>query len=119
MIFTYKALHPNGSSTSGTIEAVDHTAAIAALTHQGLHPLTVKAGNGKGMNGNITIPGFGQKIKTQDMVIFVRQLSTMISAGVPLARGLTVLQESPSSPYFREVLGKVSKDVENGTSLGE
>jgi type IV pilus assembly protein PilC len=120
MLFTYKALHANGSNASGTIEAVDHAAAIAALTHQGLHPLTVKAGNGKGaMGGNITIPGLGQKIKTQDMVIFVRQLSTMISAGVPLARGLTVLQESPSSPYFREVLGKVSKDVENGTALGE
>jgi type IV pilus assembly protein PilC len=120
MLFTYKALHPNGSNTSGTIEAVDHAAAIAALTHQGLHPLTVKEGNGKGaMSGNITIPGFGQKIKTQDMVIFVRQLSTMISAGVPLARGLAVLQESPSSPYFREVLGKVNKDVENGTSLGD
>ena len=120
MLFTYKALHPNGSSTTGTIEAVDHAAAVAALTHQGLHPLTVKEGNGKGkMGGNITIPGFGQKIKTQDMVIFVRQLSTMISAGVPLSRGLAVLQESPSSPYFREVLGKVSKDVENGTSLGD
>jgi type IV pilus assembly protein PilC len=43
----------------------------------------------------------------------------MISAGVPLARGLNTLKDSPSTPYFREVLGKVCKDIEGGTSLGD
>ena len=53
------------------------------------------------------------------MVIFTRQLSTMISAGVPIARGLVTLQDSATAPYFREVLGKISKDVEGGTQLGD
>jgi type IV pilus assembly protein PilC len=116
MLFTYKALRSNGSSVTGTLEATDRSAAISALNRQGLHPLTVKAGNAKKSGG---FGGFGKTVKTQDMVIFVRQLSTMISAGVPLARGLTTLQESPSSPYFREVLSKVTKDVESGTELGD
>lgn len=115
MQFTYKATRPDGSNISGSLEAANHAAAVAALTHQGLHPLVVKSGGG-GMGKSLS---FGQKVKTQDMVIFVRQLSTMISAGVPLARGLETLQESPSGPYFREVLAKVTKDVENGTELGE
>ena len=114
MQFTYKAARADGSSVSGNVEAADHTAAVATLTHQGLHPLVVKAAPKAGKKGF----GFGKSVKTQDMVIFVRQLSTMISAGVPLARGLNTLQESPSSPYFREVLGKVTKEVESGTELG-
>ena len=116
MLFTYKATKKDGSSTSGTLDATDHTAALASLTRQGLHPLVVKAATGSKARGK---SGFGKKVKSQDMVIFVRQLSTMISAGVPLARGLSTLQESPSSPYFREVLGKVTKDVESGTQLAD
>lgn len=115
MLFTYKATRKDGSTVNGSLDATDHSAAVSALTRQGLHPLVVKAGSqskGKGL-------GFGKKVKSQDMVIFVRQLSTMISAGVPLARGLNTLQESPSSPYFRDVLSKVTKDVESGTQLGD
>ncbi len=117
MLFTYKATRKDGTSTNGTIEAADHATAVGALTRQGLHPLTVKAGGKAG--GKKTSFSFGKKVSSTDMVIFVRQLSTMISAGVPLARGLHTLQESPSSPYFREVLSKITKDVESGTELGE
>ncbi len=114
MQFTYKALKKDNNTITGTIEAADRNAAISALSHQGLHPLLVAEANGSKKKF-----GFGQNVKTSDMVIFTRQLSTMISAGVPLARGLSTLQESPSSPYFREVLTKITKDVEAGTSLGD
>lgn len=114
MQFNYKALKKDNNTISGTIEAADRNAAISALSHQGLHPLLVAEASGSKRKF-----GFGQSVKTSDMVIFTRQLSTMISAGVPLARGLSTLQESPSSPYFREVLTKITKDVEAGTSLGD
>jgi type IV pilus assembly protein PilC len=115
MLFTYKATRTDGRTVNGTIEATDHTAAISALSRQGLHPLVVKAGAAKKSSSF----KLGKKVSSQDMVIFVRQLSTMISAGVPLARGLNTLQESPNSPYFREVLSKITKDVESGTQLAE
>ncbi|MBP7858013.1 type II secretion system F family protein [Candidatus Saccharibacteria bacterium] len=113
MLFTYKALRKDNSPVSGTIEAGDRDAAMAALSHQGLHPLVVTATGAKRSFG------FGKSVKTSDMVIFTRQLSTMISAGVPIARGLVTLQDSATAPYFREVLGKISKDVEGGTQLGD
>ncbi len=116
MIFTYKAVRKDNTNVTGTIEAVDRSSAMAALHNQGLQPLVVKAqSRAAGKKGF----GFGKSVKSQDMVIFVRQLSTMISAGVPLARGLSTLQESPSSPYFREVLSHITKDVESGIELGE
>jgi len=117
MQFTYKATKSDGSSATGKLEATDHTAAIAALTHQGLHPLVVKeATTKKSLGGGFK---FGQKVKSADLVIFVRQFSTMISAGVPLSRGLATLQESPNSPYFRKVLSDVTKQVESGSQLAE
>lgn len=114
MLFTYKALRKDGSTITGTTDVADREAAMAALARLGLHPLVVKAGGRPGSKKSFS---FGKKVKTGDMVIFTRQLSTMISAGVPLARGLTILQDSPNSPYFREVLAKITKDVEGGTQL--
>jgi type IV pilus assembly protein PilC len=120
MLFTYKALKPNGASVSGTIDAADRTAAMSSLNRQGLRPLTVKAGGKAGGKTGGGRMSFGSKrVKTTDLVIFTRQFSTMISAGVPLSRGLATLQESPSDPYFRSVLASVSKDVEGGVQLAD
>ncbi len=119
MVFTYKAIRKDGSTTTGTMEAGTRQAVMANLAHQGMHPVTVKSTTKGGGKRGLDAIGFGKKVSSSDMVIFIRQLSTMISAGVPLSRGLAVLQESPSSPYFREVLGQITKDVEGGMQLGE
>jgi len=119
MQFSYKATKKDGTATSGTVEAGSHEGAVLALAHEGLHPLVVKAaGKGKG-GGNITFGNFGKRVKTGDLVIFTRQLATMVSAGVPLARGLELLQEDPESPYFQEVLTNITKDVRGGLPLGD
>ena len=119
MQFSYKATKKDGTATSGTVEASSHEGAVQALAHEGLHPLVVKAaGKGKG-GGNITFGSFGKRVKTSDLVIFTRQLATMVSAGVPLARGLDLLQEDPESPYFQEVLTNITKDVRGGLPLGD
>lgn len=114
MQFTFKALKKDNQTVSGTLEAADRAAAIAALTHQGLHPLLVTEAK-----GTVSRTKFGQSVRTSDLVVFTRQLSTMISAGVPLARGLNTLKDTPTTPYFREVLSKICKDIEGGTQLGD
>ena len=114
MQFSFKALGKDGKPVVGTLEAADRNAAMTALAHQDLHPLLVN--EAKATIGHL---GFGKKVKTSDLVIFTRQLSTMISAGVPLARGLNTLKDTPSSPYFRIVIGKICKDIEGGTQLGD
>ena len=116
--FTYKATKKDGMTISGTIEAGSHDAAVQALARSGLHPLTVKDTAKKG-GGNVSFGNFGKKVKSSDLVIFTRQLATMVSAGVPLARGLELLRQDPESPYFREVLASVTKDVESGIPMGD
>lgn len=114
--FTYKATRQDGTPVSGTIEATDRKSAMTTLAGQGLRPLVISEASK--LNSSLNLSIFN-KVSTSDMVVFTRQLSTMISAGVPLARSLTTLQATPESKYFQQVLANVTKDIEAGTTLGD
>jgi type IV pilus assembly protein PilC len=118
MQFVYKALNSEGKTITGTAEAANKQALLALLHKQGIHPVLVEVDKGKHKTGG-SLFGPKKKIKLQELVIFTRQLSTMISAGVPLARSLSALQGDASSPYMREVLAGITKDVEGGAQLGD
>jgi type IV pilus assembly protein PilC len=118
MLFTYKALTKDGKSAQGTLEAADKESAVASLGRQGLHPLVIELKHGGG-HGIANSKFFQPKVKSREMVIFARQLSTMVSAGVPLPRSLATLQEQAETKYFKQVIGAVAKDVEGGVSLAD
>ena len=117
MKFTYKAITKEGKSISGTAEAPTKEAVIASLSRQGVRPIIIEVDSGKAHKNSFLGPS--KKVKLADLVIFTRQLSTMISAGVPLARSLSALQADSESPYLREIIGSVTKDVESGAPLGD
>jgi type IV pilus assembly protein PilC len=122
MQFHYKATNHDGKSISGTAEAVDRQALIGILHKQGLKPVLIEAGHGKTGSGSSFFSlkgGTKKKVKLADLVVFTRQLSTMVSAGVPLARSLAALQGDASNPYMKEVLAGITKDVESGIALGD
>jgi len=118
MRFSYKALTKEGKTISGEFEAVDRSALIAALNKQGAHPLTITVETGSKKSASGLDKLFQPKVKLRDLVIFTRQLSTLISAGVPLPRSLATLQQQAENKYFKKVIGDIAKDVESGTSLG-
>jgi type IV pilus assembly protein PilC len=114
MQFSYKALK-DGKEIDGTIDGASKEAAVSALVHQGLHPMTVKPASTKGKGFTIGKP----KVKLNDLVIFTRQLSTMISAGVPLARSMNTLAQDCESPPLKAAIESIVKDVEGGVALGD
>ena len=116
MRFNYKATTNEGKTISGSAEAGSKAILVATLRKQNVHPILIEVAKTK-KRGQL----FGPKktIKLLDLVIFTRQLSTMISAGVPLTRSLAALQGDSESVYMREVLGGITKDVESGTPLGD
>lgn len=117
MQFTYKARTKDGKTVSGTAEAASRQALLALLRKEGVSPLLIETGKGKGKSGSLFGPK--QKVKLQELVVFTRQLSTMISAGVPLARSLSALQNDAANPFFREVMTSITKDVESGSPLAD
>lgn len=113
MKYSYKAIK-DGKTIEGFIEGGSKEAVVSSLIHQGIHPLNVKEAGDK-KNGFFGPP----KVKLAHLVIFTRQLSTMISAGVPLARSLSTLQADCESPRLKEAIGGIVKDIEGGTALGD
>lgn len=120
MKFDYTAVNRQSKTVSGEIEAADKATVSALLSKQGYKPLLIKEHHSGFDPNNIQfkLPG-SKKVKSKDMVIFTRQLSTMINAGVPLVRSLATLRTQTNSPRFREVLDVVNKDVESGVSLAD
>jgi type IV pilus assembly protein PilC len=113
MKFIYTALTKDGKTVQGQMEATSKEAVISALGRQGAKPVTVKLSSNK---HGAKKKG---KIKLKDLVVFTRQLSTMISAGVPLTRALATLQSQTANAYFKNVVGDIMKDVESGVALGD
>lgn len=116
-VFTYQALNKTGQMVKGTIEGTDRSGIIATLTKQNLRPLSVKIQTSK--NKSINIGFLKPKVKSNDLVLFTRQLSTMVSAGVPLLRALNTLENQAENPALKEVIADVTKDVQGGSQLAD
>jgi len=111
MQFAYKAKESGGKVIEGVVEAADQKAAMARLREQKLSVLEIKIGPGKKKRKG--------KVETKDVVIFSRQLSTLVSAGVPIVQGLNILEAQAESPAFRAVVGSLRTDIEAGLSIAD
>lgn len=119
MIFDYKATNKNGNEVTGTVEATDRAGAIESLSKQQMRPISLKEkGNDLGVDSFIKRI-FGQKVKTTSLVIFTRQLATMVGAGVPLLRALNSLKDGANDPALSEALNGVATDVQSGMQLAD
>ncbi|PAW86294.1 MAG: pilus assembly protein PilC [Pedosphaera sp. Tous-C6FEB] len=82
-----------------------------------------KGGKGKAKGGalqfNIKIPGLGGGVDTKTLCTFTRQLATLVDAGLPLLRGLLVLQKQERNPTLKEILGKLALSIEGGSTFSE
>lgn len=120
MKYDFKAQTREGKTVSGTYDAPNKEALIVALSKQGARPVLIRLSAQQqtkkpGGHGGF----FKPKVKSHDLVIFTRQLSTMISAGVPLPRALSTLSEQADNKYFQTVIAQITKDIESGKPLGE
>jgi type IV pilus assembly protein PilC len=118
MQLAYKAMTNDGRVVTGNVQAGSRDELIASLRKQNMRPLTIVASKEKSTKSSF-FGGSKKKVKMQDLVIFTRQLSTMISAGVPIVRSLSALQNDSESPYLQEALHSITKDVEAGHSLAD
>lgn len=118
--FAYIATNSQGKSVTGNIEAGDRSAALGVLSKQGLTPVNLKEG-GAAKKSSSSVLNFlgGNKVKSDDLVMFTRQLSAMVSAGVPILRALTSQHDHTDSKALQSVLAGVIKDVESGSQLAD
>src|SRR5580658_5666176 len=104
--FKYKARNSMGKVIEGTVDA-DSEAGLASVLRQKRLELvsSSRAGGLSSILGALTKRG--GKVTTKDIVVFSRQFSTMVNAGLPILQGLTIVAEQAENPDFRAVMTKV------------
>ena len=138
--FNYVAMDSRGKETKGTLEVANQNEAISRLKEMGYFPTKVieadkskekpdkkakgatadaKGKKKGGFNINIRIPGLGGKVKPKVLTTFTRQLATLMDAGLPLLRGLRVLERQEKNPNLKKIIDDLSLAIEGGSTFSE
>ena len=104
-----------GEQRSGTVEAADAAAVRARLTQMGIEPASVRRSFGA---IELKLPGIGG-VTTKDILIFTRQFSVMIDAGLPLVQALDIIGTQADNAAFKKVLLAVKAKVESGSTFAD
>jgi type IV pilus assembly protein PilC len=100
------------------MEAPTRDAVLARLRGQRIQPIPDKIRErGKGLDRDLNVPGLGEKIKPEDIVVFTRQLATMIDAGLPIVQCLDILSQQTDKKKFRSLIRTLKEDVESGSTF--
>jgi type IV pilus assembly protein PilC len=116
LTYEYSVRDRSGKIVSGKLEAESQAAVATKLKSMGYAPVSINESKA-GMKKELSIPGFGKKVKLKDLAVMSRQFATMINAGLSMLRSLTILAEQTENKELRRVLGEVGKDVETGLAL--
>jgi type IV pilus assembly protein PilC len=137
--FNYVAMDSRGKETKGTLEVGSQNEAIGRLKEMGYFPTKVveaekvkekpgktskapAAGGGKkkrSFNLNFKIPFLGGKVKPKILTTFTRQIATLVDAGLPLLRGLRVLEKQERNPTLKKIIADLAVSIEGGSTFSE
>jgi len=119
-VFAYEGRTASGKVLRGNMEAPSREAVINRLRAQRIQPNTNRIRErGKGLDRDVSIPGFRKTVKSKDVVIFTRQLTTMIDAGMPLVQILDILASQSDNKTFGAQIREVKESVEAGSTLSD
>src|SRR5512142_2560256 len=114
-VFKWSGKTKSGEVRAGEMEAQDSAAVEARLRQMGIEPVKVRK---KPKEFHIQLPGIGG-VKTKDILVFTRQFSVMIDAGLPLVQALDILGTQSDNPAFKKVLLAVKARVESGSTFAD
>lgn len=113
LVYKYEARDAHtGEKQTAEVEAENEQAAIKLIRESGLSPISIKLKTEGGLLGN-----YFNKVKTKDKVLFSRQLSTLINAGLPLIQSLRSVEGQTTNKKLKAIIGVVISDVEGGSAL--
>jgi type IV pilus assembly protein PilC len=115
-VYVWVAQTKRGRKLKGEIDAANENIALSQLKKRNF---TIKKLKPKPKDIFESISFLQPRVTNKDIVVFTRQFSTMIDAGLPLVQGLTILAEQSENPTFKGILKEITKDVEGGSTLAE
>lgn len=139
--YIYVALDARGRESQGEIDAESQTVALTRIREKGLFPTSVteagakgakkssagtRPGAGKGSAGGgnlmkmeLKMPTFMSRVKPKQLMVFTRQLATLVDAGLPLVRSLEVLDKQEKNPALKRALREMADNIQSGSTFAE
>ncbi|HEU5310786.1 MAG TPA: type II secretion system F family protein, partial [Candidatus Eisenbacteria bacterium] len=118
-VFEYRAVGAAGAARAGVLEAPDLDRAIDQVRNMGLTPVAIEPRSAKGWVGGWRLALPPRRPKPSELILFTRQLETMLEAGLPLLSTLETLHDQATDPSLKESIDGVRSDVEQGSTLTE
>jgi general secretion pathway protein F len=115
--FLYKAVNAQGQFAEGRMEASDKRGVVSHLEGMGLIPVSVEepVGSRPSLLSSLQL----RRISRRDILFFTEELSTLVHAGLPLDRTLSIISETVQKPALRAVVENVLRQIKGGKSLAE
>ncbi|OHA81857.1 MAG: hypothetical protein A2675_01775 [Candidatus Yonathbacteria bacterium RIFCSPHIGHO2_01_FULL_51_10] len=118
-LFHYKAKDASGDLSEGTVAAGNKFELARNLKAEGKEVLFAEETQASGKNFSDAVAAFLTRIKMEDLIMFSKNLSAMINAGLALSRALSVLERQTPNQKFKGVLHELGEDISKGTSLSD
>ena len=120
--FAYKGRNAGGQLVEGVLDGTTASAIADSLLGQGLTPVDIRETKGKpgkagAAPGSLNVTLFKQKVTHIDLLLFSRQMHTLLKSGVPIMRALSGLQDAAINPEMKRVIGEVRESLEGGREL--
>jgi len=116
--FAYKARDAGGKLIEGVLEGASAGGVADLLLGRGVTPVSIEETRARGQgSGNAVLTLFKPRVQHVDILLFSRQIHTLLKAGVPIMRALNGLQESATNPAMKEVIRDVRESLEAGREL--
>ncbi|UCH48393.1 MAG: type II secretion system F family protein [Betaproteobacteria bacterium] len=117
--FAYKGRNADGALVEGVLEAPDSGAAATQLFSTGVTPVHIGETDGptEAQSNDLVSRLTRRKVGLEDLLLFSRQMYTLLKAGVPIMRALAGLQDSTSNPTFRQTLQRIRDSLDGGKPL--
>jgi general secretion pathway protein F len=122
-LFIYKASDKSGNVTQSTLEADNESIAVARIQEMGLIPIRVAVSQGKGGAKNSILKkplhGLFTRFGGKDLMLFTQDLTTLLEAGLPIDRSLSILMNVVEKPAFRRLIAEILKSIQGGSGLSD
>ena len=118
MKFSYSAINDEGKEIQGVLDATSPKAAQNILLEQGYLPAKIskiKADDAAGPS--VSILQIGARVKVTDVLLFTKQLNTMLRAGISITNSLEVIKEQSENPLLKKTLVTISREISEGSTL--
>ena len=112
--FKYTAKDQDARNVTGKMAADSQAAVIEELRKRKLTIISIQETKDRALTQKSS---HRKKVKIEDVVLFSRQLATMVEAGIPIIQALDALQDQADNPTFKKIIGEVKEEIQHGSSL--